>query len=68
MTLIALAVFRLITNSNLTGLFDREIAGISPLQYLVDVTCRAPPQIDIVGTIAHQAAGFDNRPEFTNRG
>ena len=55
----ALAVFRLMTSSNLVGCSTGRSAGFAPAQDLVDELGGAPEQVREVGAVGHQAARFD---------
>src|SRR3954467_10410103 len=38
-------------------LFDREVSGLDPAQYLVDVLGTPPEQVLVVGGVRHEATG-----------
>ena len=50
------------------GLLDGEVAGLCPLEYLVNVVCRATSQLCKVGAVADKATSFDIAPVPVNSG
>ena len=60
----ALAVLRLMTNSTLYGLLDRQIGGLRALENSAGIDAGLTICIGKTGSVAHQAAG---RGELTQR-
>src|SRR5438046_10521849 len=58
----SLAVFRLITSSNLLGCSMGRSPGLAPLENLVHVGRGAPKQIRLVRSIGDKAPGIDKLP------
>ena len=55
----ALAVFRLITSSNLVGCSTGRSAGLAPFRILSTINGGAPVGFDPVGSVGHQATAVD---------
>src|SRR5215510_3241364 len=51
-----------------SGLLDRQLRSVRAFEYLVDISRGAPPQIDLIRSVAHQPPGFGDGPEFGHHG
>src|SRR6516165_4787433 len=56
----ALAVCRLMTNSNLVDCKNRQLGGLRALEDLTGVDADLTPRVQNIGPIAHQQARFDH--------
>ena len=63
----ALAVLRLTTNSNLVGLFNRQVGRLRSLENFTDVSAALVKAIAEDRSVAHQSANFDIFANFASR-
>ena len=62
-----MAVFRLMTSSNLRRLLDWQIGGLGAFQDFIHVAGGSPVHVDGVGAIGHQPARFGDKPIVVTR-
>src|SRR6516165_10986455 len=49
-------------------LLDWQLGRVCAFEYLVDVSCCAPPHVDLIWTITHQPAGLSDEAKFGHQG